>query len=562
MDNKPSLTRDCIEPWKSLFFRPDGKILPCCGAPPPEGDFGNIYDIDFHSSDDDSAKAVFANEAYKNLRRQLLEGTPSQACKGCRVVGADVPTDVLRRKVVDHLRYGGRNVSESTDLSQEYCFTDCFTDVTDKCNFACIYCFVHSNDRSGDVPPDYIEVERERFLDIVSFLAANGLEFLNFCWTGEPTIYPQWKELCLELFDKFPKVRLSMVSNFGRKFTDADLDVLTRFFQIRISCDTLDPEKYSWLRRGGRLSVLMENIDNLRARFKPGSVHPKLVFIVTESDAILSGLTGLARFAVARNISLYMSNMAIIEDSVAAKTNCLKRIVDLPDTQLLEAWEIIHDLPRRARAENPPIDFFCDLGPLYITVRQRAESITLNRFVPSENETVYKSFAAAQPKNPDAYLRKFFLSFDDCVKGVYIKSGMTVDIDLPYPAGVLQYRPVLCKEITGKSLHIFTGNSVTSMVGQKLAFSSVKCPGRFTHVLFEVLSYEPCGEDQSDTEILDSLGKIPLFPQLVAIGEFPDRRFELAMAVSDFLKAYPRIHKFAEGVYRWGLRLLSRRREG
>lgn len=562
MNEMPLLTKNCLDPWKNLFFSPDGSLYPCCASPLPDGDFGNIKSIDPGKLNTNDSKKVFSGKAYKNLRQQLLEGNLQKACRECRVVAEEVSIEQLCKRVENHLRYGGIDLSESTDLANEYYFTDCLTNVTDKCNFSCIYCFVHSNDKLGEGMKNYIEFDREHFVDLISFLVENGLEYLTFCGIGELTVYPHWKDICREIFNRYPKMRISLVSNFGRKFSDEDLDVLSRFFEIRISCDTMDPEKYAWLRRGGRLPVLIDNINNLRARFKPGSAHPRLIFIVTESDAILSGLTELARFAVKRNISIYMSNRAPVEDSVATVTGCLGRIADLPEPQILDAWEIIHDLPRRARAEHPPIDYFCDMGPLYNTVRQQAESITFNRFVPSEKELVYKSFAAAQPKNPDIYLRKFFLTFDECIKGIFIKSGLTVDVPLPYRTGILEYRPILCKEVAGRSLRIFIGYSSKVAVGSAVTFSAKECPKRYTHVLFEILSYEPCSEDHPVTKFLDSSTRFSSFSQLVTVGEFPDQRYEFAMKVSDFLRSSPQLHKLAESVYRQVLRLHSRIKSG
>ena len=561
MQNTQKMTRDCLVPWKIVNFRPDGILAPCCAGPPPTGDYGNIYNADLQKTGINGAKALFANEAYRNIRRELLEGELQMACKICRIIDKDIPTELLRKKVADHLRYCGRTITELTDLTQEYAFTDCYTDVTDRCNFSCIYCFLHSNDKNGRGSREYLDVDMSRFLEIFSFLADDCLEYMNFCWLGEFTMHPQWKDICREIFLRHPKMRISLVSNFGRKYSDEDLDVLSRFFEIRISCDTMDPEKYSWLRRGGRLPVLIDNINNLRTRFKPGAANPRLIFIVTESDAILSGLTELARFAVQRNISIYMSNRAPVEDSVATVTECLGRIADLPDPQILNAWEIIHDLPRRTRAEHPPIDYFCDMGPLYNIVRQRAESITLNQFTPSEEELVYKSFAVSQQKNPEMYLKKLFLSFDDCIKGIFIRPGFVVDVLLPHTSGVLKYRIIWCKDISGKSLHIHAGSPSTAVVGDHLAFSAIKCPQRFTHVLFEILSYEPCQTDKPVAHMLDSSLAFPFYP-LNAVAEYPDRRYESAMAVSEFLKAYPGIHKIAERAYRNGMRVLSRiRRE-
>lgn len=550
------LTKNCLEPWKSLIFSPDGRIIPCCGAPLPEGDFGSIDGLG--AGEGGGCETVFANDAFRHLRRELLTGDLQKTCRECRsVVAGDIPVDDLRGKVLAHLRYAGKAVDDTADLTEKFAFTDCFTNVTDKCNFACIYCYEHSNDRPGDGMRNYRDMDRMRFLEVVSFLVGQGLEYLNFCGVGELTVHPQWRELCQELWQRYPSLRLSLVSNFGRPFSAADLEVLGRFFQIRISCDTLDPEKYAWLRRGGRLPVVLENVENLVAGFKPGSSHPKLIFIVTESDAILSGLTDLARFAVRRNISLYMSNLAVVPDSVAARTGSLHRITDLPDSRIPEVWEILHDLPRRTRAENPPIDFFCDLGPLYGMFRERAESMTCNRFVPSEGEIVYQAFSAAHTKNPDMYLRKFFLSFDDCIKGIHIAAGRTADIRLPYAAGLLKYRPVFCREVEGRSLRLFIGEPSTVLVGNFLSFSAAKCPGRFTNVLFEVLSYEACEEGETTAGSVDCAARIPFLSRLVTIREFPDSRFELAQTVSGILKAYPWGHRLAEKVFRAGLRLLA-----
>lgn len=561
MEKKIPLTKNCIEPWKSLLFGPDGAIIPCCGSPLPAGDFGNINNVDFEQSDTDAARAVFSCEAYRNLRRQLLEGTLQEACQGCRVVSEYVSPDQLLRRVVDHLRYGGRKITESADLTTEFAFTDCFTNVTDKCNFSCIYCFTHSNDRPGEGIKKYSEIEPEQFLKIISFLVANRLEYLNFCGVGELTIYPRWRELCQDILIKYPDLKLSLVSNFGRRYTDAELDVLLRFFQIRISCDTLNPEKYAWLRPGGHLPLVLENVDRLIAGFRHGSDNPKLFFIITESDAMLDGVTDLARFAVARNISLYFSNLSLIESSLASKTNAIRKIVDLTDAQLLHAWEILHDIPRRLQAVRPPMDFICDLGPLYGAVRSKAEAVTLNLFMPSEGELIYQSFAVAYPANPDVYLRKLFLSFDDCVKGIFLRSGIKAEVDLPYASGVIGYRIIWCRDVAGKSLRIYAGRPSTVVVGERLVLSAVKCPQRFTHVLFEIQSYEPGAGDKPAVHALDASLILPVC-RLATVAEYPDRRYESAMAISEALKAYPVLHKCAEKIYRYGMRVLSKIKRG
>jgi len=555
MKEKGLLTKNCILPWKSFVLWPDGKIAPCCGVPIPDGDFGNINSIDFNLPAQEALRAVFASDAYVKLRSQLLEGTPQKACLDCRVVADDdISPDSLRVKVVEHLRYYGEKISKGSDLTSEFHMTECFTNVTDKCNFSCIYCFLHSNDLFEKKQNEYYEIDRKSFLKLVSVLAANGLQYLNFCGNGELTIYPHWQDLCLEVINKFPNVKLTVVSNFGKRLSDADLDILMRFCEINVSCDSLDPVKYAWLRPGGRLSVLLENVSNLRDKFKPHANNPKLIFIVTESDAIIDDLNDLAKFAIDRNISLRISNLSLVEDSVATKTKCLKKIADVPDSQILHAWEVINDLPRRIRAQNPPLGVYCELGPLFNAVKCRAEEISFNRFVPTEDEIVYNLFASTHVKNPEAYLRKIFLSFDVCIKGIFVKSGCSVEIKLPFSKGILKYRPILCKEIPGKELKLIFCDIATVFVEEHLSLTAVKSVGKFTHLLFEISTYELCTEGQPVTGTLSSSLNMPMFARKYNVPEYSCHRDKFIVSISETLRAYPVIHKFAANILKYVVR--------
>ena len=61
-----------------------------------------------------------------------------------------ITTDTLRRYVMTYLRSRGRQISSQTNLCSEFSFMACDLGVTDKCNFSCIYCFIHSNDKPGE----------------------------------------------------------------------------------------------------------------------------------------------------------------------------------------------------------------------------------------------------------------------------------------------------------------------------------------------------------------------------------------------------------------------------
>jgi len=482
MEEKRLMTKNCIAPWQTLEICVDGRIRPCCG--PLYDDFGNI---DGALSDPTKFRDTFNSKAYRELRNQLLTGNLQDGCVTCRIAPQrPVTTESLRQSVELYLKSRGRNITENTDLLTEFAFESCNTAVTDKCNLSCIYCFTHSNDKPGEGIKNYTEVSYDRFLKLVSLLVQDGLKLLVICGVGEPTVYRSWKELCTTLFDSFPGLFICLVSNFGKKFTDADLDVLKRFHRILISCDTLDPELHSWLRRGGRIDVLLDNISRLKAKTRNNPGHKQiLTFNVTESNAIIDKLVDLAKFAVDNEIGLQFSNLLIVEGSYAEKNNCLTKITEIPDEQVPAAWEVICDITERTSAQNPR--FFLSLGPLYEIMKQRAESISFHRFVPSEDELFYRWFASAHPKNPAAFLRKIFRSFSDCYRGILIASGSTLAFNLPHTAARFKYRTIWCKNNHPDK---YAGAMEETVVGSHLTIAVERTERFYTHVLLEVFGYE------------------------------------------------------------------------
>ena len=297
-------------------------------------------------------------------------------------------------------------------------------------------------------------------------------------------MYSPWKTLCTKLFDNYPNLGITLISNFGKKFTDADLDVLMRFRRITISCDTVDPELHSQLRCGGRLDVLFENISNLKAR-QCAQRGPVLIINATESNLIIDKLVDLAKYASENEIGLQFSNLILIKGSFAETNKCLTKITDIPDDQVPSAWEIVYDLPQRIARQNPKGYF--DFGPFYDILKRRAESITLNKFVPAANEPFYRAFAGLHPKNPNAFLRKIFRSFSEYSKGILISSGSTIDIRLPFSSAKLKYRAVWVKN---NHSGMYLGGMEEASIGSYLSISTASARGFYTHVLLEVLAYD------------------------------------------------------------------------
>ncbi len=482
MNMKKKFTKNCIEPWRVLAFNAGGNLAPCCGT--AKGDFGNFYRDFLHKDQQNSD--LFKNDDYRKLRNGLLTGNLAPSCINCRAVhDEDISCDELRKKVIQYLDNKGVAVDENK-LDELHAFEECGGNITNKCNFSCIYC-IHSqeNNNQGFLGKEF---SRSEFIQIINLLVKQGLEIFNFCGLGELTVYPDWESLCDEIIAKYPKLRLRIISNSGKKLSSSEIDTMMNFDLIHISCDTFDPELYSQLRVGGKLPVLIDNVKRIHAKMATiPEPHPKVVFNITATNKIIDTLEDLFRFAAEYDMLLHISALFEMEGSVASKTKCVKKIWDVPETQLPHVREVFIDLPRRAKAQNPKFAIW-EYQYLYKQIMKKTDKITLNRFVPQKDELFYHTFYDNHPCNPTAFLRKLWRSFDDEIRGIWIEKGASVSLNLPFEYGEVNYRVIWVKEQYDGNLSIRTVAKRQLNIGNSVILS-VENGGEYDSAVFEILSY-------------------------------------------------------------------------
>ena len=127
---------------------------------------------------------------------------------------------------------------------------------TSKCNLRCIYCAINQN---GYV---FHSLSPETIEEIVQLIILRRVDVVSVNGHGETTTFPGWHRYCDKLIEH--KIPLHIISNLTLSFSDEEIDTLSRFRDIEVSCDTADPELFARIRRGGTLKSLESNIRRIQ----------------------------------------------------------------------------------------------------------------------------------------------------------------------------------------------------------------------------------------------------------------------------------------------------------
>lgn len=130
-------------------------------------------------------------------------------------------------------------------------------ELTTGCNLRCVYCAV-----SGpDWKPKNLDLN---LIDkIIEDLKELGTKVIILHGHGETTIIEGWEKIA----EKFLAAGfdLSICTNLMKSFTDEEFEILSRFGQITVSIDTIDPTLFRQLRSGGNVHHLIYNMVRLQS---------------------------------------------------------------------------------------------------------------------------------------------------------------------------------------------------------------------------------------------------------------------------------------------------------
>lgn len=208
--------------------------------------------------------------------------------------------------------------------------------MTTRCNLRCTYCLKSQPDCAAgiDMPSELLE-------RISDFLISTRCPYACVNGNGETTIYKNWDSCCERLLDS--GIKLGIISNFAKEFSDKELLTLSRFSHIEISCDTADPVLFRNLRRGNELSNILRNMKRLHAIIQNSSSKPALSWSCVLSDLNIFTLQDYFILGIEHGVSSFsLCNLVTYQKPENIKMP--RHILDLPADEFKKATVILNTL--------------------------------------------------------------------------------------------------------------------------------------------------------------------------------------------------------------------------
>lgn len=184
------------------------------------------------------------------------------------------------------------------------------------CNLTCPFCFI-SDEKFDDfikaVGPDGKKLQRlmptELAIRIIDECAEIGVPALKFNWRGESTLHPEYGKIVRHAWNKIHRFQIGgcalptgdgryageqtfreqpafhdLLANTNANCKDQAIEGLSKMTKCMVSLDSLVPETYAKMRRGGRLERAKEVIQALIRREHPNLWVRRVVTADNESE--------------------------------------------------------------------------------------------------------------------------------------------------------------------------------------------------------------------------------------------------------------------------------------
>lgn len=208
--------------------------------------------------------------------------------------------------------------------------------LTDRCNLRCIYCMPENGIKKlqHNEILSYEEIER-----IIKILRELGIKKFRFTG-GEPFI----RKGVIDFLEKLNLEEYYITTNLAVEGLEIERINNLNLAGINVSCDSLKPDRYRYITRGGRLNIFLDNFKKLNIK------NLKLNVVIIKNfneDEIIDFI----EFGIRYNATVrFIEKMDIINDNLeyVSVQNIKKRLI---------SQNIIE--PQSMRNGNAVAEYFC-----------------------------------------------------------------------------------------------------------------------------------------------------------------------------------------------------------
>jgi len=214
--------------------------------------------------------------------------------------------------------------------------------VTNHCNLRCVYCpqGSHPDEFHAETPAQQIEL-------IENYVAENKVTKISLGYYGETMLIPGWEKIAARLLDL--GVRMNFVSSFSRIMKPEEVAVVSRFHDVQISIDTINPDVLKRIRKAVDVRTILYNTHLIRSHVIAHDLPmPRLIWTAVVSNRVVQSLPDLVAMAISSGIrDIACNDLAYMnEEARLAAEVC--NVVDLPLDEFTLAYAAIHRARRLA----------------------------------------------------------------------------------------------------------------------------------------------------------------------------------------------------------------------
>ena len=210
---------------------------------------------------------------------------------------------------------------------------------TNRCNLRCVYCpqGTHPDEFHADSPD-------EQLRKIVAYIEQHGIERVSLGYYGETMMIDGWEAYCRPLLDR--GIFITLVSNFSKYMTPSELDVVSRFNEIQISIDSVDPKILKRVRKALDVRMIVYNTQQIQAHVIANDLAmPRLIWTGVLTDQVVMGMRDLVAMAIANGLKhINYNDVSYFETA----KNTTRNVCDMPADEFLAAVAVIEESRRLA----------------------------------------------------------------------------------------------------------------------------------------------------------------------------------------------------------------------